>query len=108
MKLKVVIRLGLVLFYLFIAVNCWYGDRFVPKTPFSQALDSVVPTLDTAVALPPKKDEVSKTVYICQSTAAKRYHYSQNCKGLRHCTHTIVKTNVREAEAVGLTPCRLE
>lgn len=44
-------------------------------------------------------------VYICKSNGAKRYHYSQECGGLKKCKHTVEKVTRKQAEAIGLTPC---
>jgi hypothetical protein len=47
-------------------------------------------------------------VYICKSPGASRYHYNENCSGLKRCKHTIEKTTIKKAEATGLTMCKLE
>ncbi len=36
-------------------------------------------------------------VYICDSKTAYVYHSTENCPGLRHCTHDIIKVTLREA-----------
>jgi len=51
---------------------------------------------------------MASKVWICKSSGAKKYHFSRDCGGLNRCTHTIVETTVRDAEAVGLTPCALK
>jgi hypothetical protein len=43
------------------------------------------------------KSEKESEVYICVSTTAKRYHYSENCRGLKQCSHTIKKISLSEA-----------
>ena len=48
------------------------------------------------------------TVYICDSPTAKKYHYSENCRGLNACTHEIKKMNLSEAKVSGRTLCGWE
>jgi hypothetical protein len=47
-------------------------------------------------------------VYICGSAGAKKYHYTENCRGLNACKHEIVKTTLSEAQGYGLTLCGWE
>ncbi|HEY1195285.1 hypothetical protein [Flavobacterium sp.] len=47
-------------------------------------------------------------VYICGSTGAKKYHYNENCRGLRSCSHETVKTSIKKAQGLGLTLCGWE
>ncbi|TDD75266.1 hypothetical protein [Flavobacterium caseinilyticum] len=47
-------------------------------------------------------------VYICISKTASKYHYSQNCKGLSRCTHTISKVSVKDAKNRGYSLCGWE
>jgi hypothetical protein len=47
-------------------------------------------------------------VYICGIAGAKKYHYSENCRGLNACKHEIVKTTLLEAQGYGLTLCGWE
>ena len=51
---------------------------------------------------------VQSTVYICLSKDAKKYHFSQSCRGLQKCTHTIKKTTVEDAQNRGYTACLME
>lgn len=48
------------------------------------------------------------SVYICGSTGAKKYHFSQNCRGLSSCSHGTVKTSLKQAKGLGLTLCGWE
>lgn len=48
------------------------------------------------------------TVYCCDSGSARRYHYDQNCRGLRTCQYHIVKTTLAEARKKGQTLCQWE
>ncbi len=38
------------------------------------------------------------TVYICNSTTAKKYHYSKTCRGLGACKHDIKEVNITDAK----------
>lgn len=48
------------------------------------------------------------TVYICGPTGAKRYHFTENCRGLSSCNHGVVKTSLKKAQNLGLTICGWE
>lgn len=48
------------------------------------------------------------TVYICDSSTAKRYHYNSNCRGLNRCTHQIKSISLEEAKSIGRTICGYE
>ena len=48
------------------------------------------------------------TVYICGPTGAKKYHYSETCRGLSNCKHEVVKKTLKEAQSLGLTICGWE
>ncbi|TSJ35887.1 hypothetical protein FO440_23485 [Mucilaginibacter corticis] len=50
----------------------------------------------------------STYVYICDSPGGKKYHLSQNCKGLHNCSHKIVKLTLEQAKKRGKTLCRYE
>lgn len=47
-------------------------------------------------------------VYICGPKGAKKYHYTENCRGLAACKHEIVKTSLSQAQKYGLTLCGWE
>jgi hypothetical protein len=51
---------------------------------------------------------VENKVYICGPKGAKKYHYSENCRGLTACRHEIVKTSLSQAQNYGLTLCGWE
>jgi hypothetical protein len=51
---------------------------------------------------------VLSDVYICVSKTASKYHFSQNCKGLSRCTHTISKVTVKDAKSKGYSLCGWE
>lgn len=48
------------------------------------------------------------TVYICDSSGAKRYHLSSTCKGLSNCQHKILKVSLDAAKRKGRTLCGFE
>lgn len=48
------------------------------------------------------------TVYICDSQNAIRYHLTQNCKGLKNCSHRIVRVTLEKAKGMNLTLCKWE
>jgi len=48
------------------------------------------------------------TVYLCGPRGAKKYHYSENCRGLSNCKHTITKTTLSQAKGYGLELCGWE
>ena len=51
---------------------------------------------------------VENNVYICGPRGAKKYHFSENCRGLTACRHEIIKTSLKQAESYGLTLCGWE
>lgn len=48
------------------------------------------------------------TVYVCNSSGAKKYHYKETCRGLSACKHEIVTMNRESAENKGLGVCGWE
>ncbi|PWG79536.1 hypothetical protein DDR33_15810 [Pararcticibacter amylolyticus] len=48
------------------------------------------------------------TVYICDSSGAKKYHLRQNCKGLQNCQQKIIKITLDQATRRGRTLCGYE
>lgn len=52
---------------------------------------------------------VEKTdVYICGPTGAKKYHYSNSCRGLSNCKHQIYEVTKSKAISLKLTLCGWE
>ncbi|WP_316633532.1 hypothetical protein [uncultured Flavobacterium sp.] len=51
---------------------------------------------------------VETKVYICGPTGAKKYHYTDNCRGLTACRHEITKVSISQAQGYGLTLCGWE
>jgi hypothetical protein len=49
-----------------------------------------------------------RTVRICISTDAERYHYDKNCEGFNRCTHERREVPLSEAKSMGYTRCRME
>ncbi|WP_443945121.1 hypothetical protein ACJVDH_19720 [Pedobacter sp. AW1-32] len=52
--------------------------------------------------------EDPSTVYICNSGKAKKYHYTQNCRGLSNCQSKIIKTTIEQAKKDDKTLCGWE
>jgi len=52
--------------------------------------------------------EDPSTVYICNSGKSKKYHYSQNCRGLSNCQSKIIKTTIEQAKKDDKTLCGWE
>ncbi|MBA5629950.1 hypothetical protein HU137_09230 [Moheibacter sp. BDHS18] len=48
------------------------------------------------------------SVYLCNSSGGKRYHFSENCRGLSNCQHPIIKVSLQEAKKRGKTICGYE
>jgi len=49
-----------------------------------------------------------KDVYLCGPNGAKKYHFSETCRGLSNCKHEITKKKLSEAKNLGLTICGWE
>lgn len=49
----------------------------------------------------------STMVYICTGKASKRYHRTDECRGLDSCTGTIQLVAIEKARKLGRTPCRI-
>jgi len=106
--MKIIISTGLLLISLVFAVNCQRDKSSPPPTEtstFEKPTDTIPEGMDT---LDIRAGQSSSTVYVCESTGAKRYHYSLNCRGLRRCSHNIVKMARKKAECRGLTLCGYE
>ncbi|MCF3110249.1 hypothetical protein LL912_15805 [Niabella sp. CC-SYL272] len=50
----------------------------------------------------------NRTVYICDSNTATRYHYNAHCRGLKNCNYRIIETTLDSAEQNNRTLCRWE
>jgi hypothetical protein len=44
-------------------------------------------------------------VYVCNSEYAKKYHYSETCRGLNACKHKIITMTEAKAKSAGLGLC---
>lgn len=53
-------------------------------------------------------DVVDPTVYICGPKGAKKFHYTDGCRGLSACTHGLFEVPKSKAESFGLTLCGWE
>ncbi|PWS32536.1 hypothetical protein [Pedobacter paludis] len=50
----------------------------------------------------------TKTVYVCNSEGAKKYHYKSSCRGLSNCQYKILETTLDKAKKDGKTLCGWE
>lgn len=50
----------------------------------------------------------SSDVYLCNNEYGKKYHFTPNCRGLKACTHPIIKVSLTEAKKRGKTICGYE
>lgn len=48
------------------------------------------------------------TVYICNSSSAKKYHYKKNCRGLNNCKKETKAITLTSARKRGRTLCGWE
>lgn len=48
------------------------------------------------------------TVYLCDSSSAKKYHLNKNCKGLSSCQHRVTTLTLELAQKKGRTLCGWE
>lgn len=46
-------------------------------------------------------------VYICTGPQSKKYHKTENCRGLNKCSGSIKKITLDEAKQIGRTPCKI-
>lgn len=46
-------------------------------------------------------------VYICTGPQSKKYHKTENCRGLSKCSGTIKKITLDEAKKIKRTPCKI-
>lgn len=49
-----------------------------------------------------------KDVFICGPRGAKKYHYSESCRGLGACKHEVTKVTLSQAKALDLGLCGWE
>ena len=49
-----------------------------------------------------------KTVYVCDSSNAKKYHLKEHCRGLSNCTYRTIKITLEKAKKEGKTLCGWE
>lgn len=47
-------------------------------------------------------------VYICNGKSSKKYHLTENCRGLGNCSTKIEKVTVDQAKQKGRTLCGFE
>lgn len=58
------------------------------------------------IAVPTISPQTS--VYLCDSSGGKKYHYTKSCRGLSNCQHEIIKVSLEEAKRRGKTLCGWE
>ncbi|SMC42449.1 hypothetical protein SAMN06296427_102123 [Moheibacter sediminis] len=56
----------------------------------------------------PIEDAPQTSVYLCDSSGGKKYHYSKGCRGLSNCQHEIIKVSLEDAKKRGKTLCGWE
>lgn len=56
----------------------------------------------------PTENAPETSVYLCNSSGGKKYHYSKSCRGLSNCQHEIIKVTLEEAKKRGKTLCGWE
>lgn len=61
----------------------------------------------TTASTPINTNVLSGTVYICTGPKARKYHSSQNCRGLNRCSGSIKSLSVSVAQSKGFTPCKI-
>lgn len=47
-------------------------------------------------------------VYVCSSGTSKKYHYKQDCRGLKNCQYKLLKISLDKAVKEGKTLCKWE
>jgi hypothetical protein len=48
------------------------------------------------------------SVYICDSSTAKKYHLRNDCQGLSKCTHRIIEITLQDAKKRKFELCKFE
>ncbi len=105
-------RSGLILLFIAIAFACKQTDLAPTENPSTTETESssVLPFADTEKPSETASDDettenATSKVWVCKSSGATKYHYNRDCGGLKRCTHQIVESNVKDAEAIGLGQC---
>lgn len=50
----------------------------------------------------------TRTVYVCDSPGATRYHYKADCRGLSNCQHRVIEMTLESAKKSNKTLCKWE
>ncbi|MEI7508081.1 MAG: hypothetical protein WCJ62_01290 [Flavobacterium sp.] len=53
-------------------------------------------------------NKFATTVYVCDGGNAKKYHYSETCRGLNACKHKLITMTESNAQNNGLRLCSWE
>lgn len=112
MKTKLFLRSVLIIIWIATGFACKQSDlgppEEIPATTIQEATATPLADVDMKTETKYTKEENSgpaDKVWVCKSAGATKYHYNRSCGGLKRCSHTIEASNVKEAEAVGLTKC---
>jgi hypothetical protein len=62
----------------------------------------LIPNLGTL-----ESSSADNIVYICTGSSSKRYHKTDDCRGLNNCKGTIVKISQQKAREMGRTACKI-
>lgn len=61
----------------------------------------------TATAGNTTEETKEPTVYICNGSSSKRYHATDECRGLCNCRGGVKAVTLSQAEKMGRTPCQI-
>jgi len=79
--------------------------HFIKSAFIALALFSTIGGMTAST--PINMNVLSGTVYICTGPKARKYHSSQNCRGLNRCSGSIKSLSVSIAQSKGFTPCKI-
>lgn len=106
MKTQTLSRLGLGLLLAMAFTGCKKEPVYQTQGIANTTQDDGLP--ETASPTSEGAGDNPATVYVCHSAGAKKYHYDENCHGLKRCTHEIVSMPQEQAEGKGLGLCGFE
>ena len=96
MKTTIFVRMALWSLCVYIFLACGqpleHAQSFTSsKTAQSSAKTNEIEPIETTGA----------TVYVCNSSGAKKYHYKETCRGLIPCKHEVITMKIEDAEKRG-------
>jgi hypothetical protein len=105
MKTKL-LHAGLLL-WLLVAAACKHTSETPPSVLRQSFASDNIAFADTPSQ---QLDESSgdTKVFVCKSSGAKKYHFNENCHGLKRCKHEIIESTQKSAAAKGLGLCGYE